>query len=186
MATLRFFCQYETTANERCTEAAPRWYYDPLLEESQRCLCEAHAGEYVRMMLRVTERVTGRPRPRNSVALVMQDGLVLAVSRKDDLGDFGIPGGKLDPGETPEEALVRELLEETGIVAREFEWCFQRIDHTDNQIAWCYRVSKWSGQPRRTAERGLVEWMQPSELVKPRHRFSGYNQKLFDHLQIAA
>ena len=39
---------------------------------------------------------------------------ILAVSRKDDQTAFGIPGGKVDEGESFLEAAIRESLEETG------------------------------------------------------------------------
>jgi 8-oxo-dGTP diphosphatase len=41
--------------------------------------------------------------------------LILAVSRKDDPNAFGLPGGKVEHGETEEQAARRELLEETGV-----------------------------------------------------------------------
>jgi len=40
---------------------------------------------------------------------------VLMVERKDEPGRWGLPGGKVEPGETPEEAAIRELDEETEI-----------------------------------------------------------------------
>src|SRR5437879_11800898 len=51
-------------------------------------------------------------------ALVDRDGRVLIAQRpagKPMAGLWEFPGGKVDPGETPEEALVRELQEELGI-----------------------------------------------------------------------
>lgn len=44
-------------------------------------------------------------------------GLMLATHRKDDFSSWGMPGGKVDPGESPLEAVIRELGEETPYVA---------------------------------------------------------------------
>lgn len=43
-----------------------------------------------------------------------KEELLLLCRNKGPLG-WGLPGGKIDPGETPSEAAVRELFEETGI-----------------------------------------------------------------------
>lgn len=43
------------------------------------------------------------------------DGKILTVSRGRDLTDWGNPGGKIDEGETPAEAAIRETWEETGL-----------------------------------------------------------------------
>src|SRR6185437_13971952 len=53
-----------------------------------------------------------------AVALVDADGRVLLAQRpegKPMAGLWEFPGGKVDPGETPEAALIRELEEELGI-----------------------------------------------------------------------
>lgn len=53
-------------------------------------------------------------------ALIERDGKILVCQRRRD-GRFGLlwefPGGKVEPGETPEEALLRELREELGVDA---------------------------------------------------------------------
>lgn len=51
------------------------------------------------------------------VSVVFRDGDVLLVSRKypPDLGMWGFPGGKIEFGESIEQAAVRELFEETGV-----------------------------------------------------------------------
>lgn len=54
-------------------------------------------------------------------ALVDSDGRVLLAQRpegKSLAGLWEFPGGKVEPGETPEETLIRELKEELGIVTK--------------------------------------------------------------------
>lgn len=46
------------------------------------------------------------------------DGAIFAVSRKGFKDDFGLPGGKVEIGETPLDAAIRELEEETGLKVR--------------------------------------------------------------------
>lgn len=54
----------------------------------------------------------------SAVALIDRDGRVLLAQRpegKSMAGLWEFPGGKIEPGETPEAALIRELQEELGI-----------------------------------------------------------------------
>lgn len=57
----------------------------------------------------------------DSVIVVAVDGAELVVVRQTRAGANGVtlelPAGSLDPGETPEEAAARELLEECGLTA---------------------------------------------------------------------
>ncbi len=56
-----------------------------------------------------------------AVALVDADGRVLLAQRpegKSMAGLWEFPGGKVEPGESPEETLIRELLEELGIAVK--------------------------------------------------------------------
>ena len=59
-----------------------------------------------------------RPRPRGdrAVVFIVRDGSLL-LFRRHKLGEdyFAVPGGTVEPGETPEEAAVREMAEETGL-----------------------------------------------------------------------
>ncbi|MGX9394157.1 NUDIX hydrolase (plasmid) [Nitrobacteraceae bacterium UC4446_H13] len=63
-------------------------------------------------------KLTRRPVPA-TIAAVIKDGSVLLVRRANepDAGFWGFPGGKIDFGETIEQAAVRELFEETGVRA---------------------------------------------------------------------
>lgn len=52
-----------------------------------------------------------------SVCLITfnEEGKVLGVTRKDNHNSWALPGGKIEPGETILEAIMREVLEETGL-----------------------------------------------------------------------
>jgi 8-oxo-dGTP diphosphatase len=61
---------------------------------------------------------------RVAAAVVWRDGCLLMTQRPPG-GPIGLqwelPGGKIEPGETPEHALVRELREELGVAAQPLE-----------------------------------------------------------------
>ena len=54
------------------------------------------------------------------VVILNDNGEVLAVSRKEDHNDFGLVGGKVDEGETPIQAILRETLEEREIEVQDY------------------------------------------------------------------
>lgn len=113
------------------------------------------------------------------VLVCTDDGMVLAVSRKNDPYDFGLPGGKVDQGESPKEAAARELAEETGLVATRLRQVFKEFDGS----YCCYTfVGDVSGSIN-TDEEGVVRWVHPDVLLSS-SRFAPYNRKLFKHVGI--
>ena len=94
------------------------------------------------------------------------DGRVLLTERKpgkDAAGFWELPGGQVDPGESPAEAAQRELLEEVGVRAHELApWRVYEHDFPAKRVRlhW-FHVRRWSGEPNgREGQR--VAWVDPA------------------------
>ena len=106
-----------------------------------------------------------------AVVLVDADGRVLLARRPDGKSMAGLwefPGGKLDSGETPETALIRELREELGIdVAASCLAPFTFASHAYpdfHLLMPLYVCRKWSGIPLAREGQRLA-WVRPARLV---------------------
>ncbi len=94
------------------------------------------------------------------------DGRVLLTERKpgkDAAGFWELPGGQIEPGESPAQAAARELLEEVGVRADELApWRVYEHDFPSKRVRlhW-FNVRRWSGEPKgREGQR--VAWVDPA------------------------
>src|SRR5487761_1244906 len=104
------------------------------------------------------------------VALIDTDGRVLLAERpagKPMAGLWEFPGGKVKSGETPEEALIRELAEELGIdVAASCLAPFAFASHAYpnfHLLMPLYVCRKWNGIPS-AREGQILAWVRPARL----------------------
>jgi 8-oxo-dGTP diphosphatase len=106
-----------------------------------------------------------------------EDGDVLLCERladKHGKGEWGLPGGKPDPGEDPGYTAVRELYEETGLVAYDLEkldtWTYDVYrDHGVHFVTVYYSCNAKRQTPRNTEpdKQGPWEWFDPENLPTP-------------------
>lgn len=127
-----------------------------------------------------------------TVALLDSDGRVLLAKRpegKPFAGLWEFPGGKLEKGENPEIALIRELQEEIGVDTKDS--CLAPLgfvshayaDH--HMILLLYVCRKWSGKPilkeASPEQGGALAWVRPNHLRQ--YEMPPANQQLIAVIQ---
>ncbi len=106
----------------------------------------------------------------SAVALIDADGRVLLAQRpegKSMAGLWEFPGGKVEPGETPEAALIRELQEELGI--NTWQSCLAPLTfashayETFHLLMPLFACRRWEGIPSPREGQQLA-WVKPERL----------------------
>lgn len=106
----------------------------------------------------------------SAVALIDAEGRVLLARRppgKSMAGLWEFPGGKVDPGETPEAALVRELKEELGIDT--WKSCLAPLSFASHAyddfhlLMPLFACRRWDGIPTPREGQDLA-WVRPGQL----------------------
>jgi 8-oxo-dGTP diphosphatase len=105
-----------------------------------------------------------------AAALVDSDGRVLIAQRpegKQLAGLWEFPGGKVEAGETPENALIRELEEELGIVVKTAclaPFVFASHTYDDFHLLMpLYLIRRWEGEPE-AKEHTAIKWVRPNDM----------------------
>ena len=106
----------------------------------------------------------------SAVALVDVEGRVLLAQRpegKSMAGLWEFPGGKVEPGETPEVALIRELQEELGIGT--WQSCLAPLTFASHSyedfhlLMPLFICRKWEGVPQ-AREGQVLKWVKGQDL----------------------
>jgi 8-oxo-dGTP diphosphatase len=106
---------------------------------------------------------------RVTAGIIEENGKVLIARRKPGKhmgGKWEFPGGKIEPGETPEESLARELEEELAVRARVGELLCRSFYEGDgiSLELLVYRVSIVDGTPT-LLEHQEIRWVLPADLL---------------------
>ena len=110
----------------------------------------------------------------SAAAFVLREGAVLLTERSDN-GNWSMPGGAQDPGESLTATAIRETVEETGVTVNPtglvgiFTDPKHVVHYTSNdevrqEFTVVYRADYVSGDPTTSSETTHVEWV-PAEKV---------------------
>ncbi|WP_200306845.1 (deoxy)nucleoside triphosphate pyrophosphohydrolase [Streptomyces adelaidensis] len=100
-------------------------------------------------------------------AALLSDGRLLAARRSappELAGRWELPGGKVEPGEPPEQALVRELREELGVEAKSAERVPGEWAVKPGYVLRVWIAHLLSGEPRPLEDHDELRWLTVDEV----------------------
>ncbi|MGW8887756.1 (deoxy)nucleoside triphosphate pyrophosphohydrolase [Streptomyces sp. NPDC055749] len=98
---------------------------------------------------------------------VFDQGRLLAARRSappELAGRWELPGGKVEPGESGEQALVRELREELGVESRALDRIPGEWPLKPGYVLQVWTVSLVSGEPCALQDHDELRWLGPDEV----------------------
>jgi len=92
-----------------------------------------------------------------TLVFVIRDEKILLIDKKTGFGKGKVngPGGKVEPGESPQDCAVRECYEELGIRVANLRYCGQhRFQFVDGYslLVWVYSSEEFEGTPTESVE----------------------------------
>jgi 8-oxo-dGTP diphosphatase len=97
-------------------------------------------------------------------AILDEDGRLLAARRSEPpalAGGWELPGGKVEPGEQEEAALVRECAEELGVVIRLLRRVGDEWPMSGDAVLRVWTAQITSGEPRPLEDHSELRWLDP-------------------------
>jgi 8-oxo-dGTP diphosphatase len=107
-------------------------------------------------------------KPAIAAAVIIQDGRLLLVRRRVTEGSLSwqFPAGQVEPGESPEDAAVRETFEETGLVVAARRIIGDRVHPATKRQMFYVEADAIAGtaQVADQDELDAVAWVKSSEI----------------------
>lgn len=106
-------------------------------------------------------------------AIMRQDGKVLMLDRKNIPWGWACPAGHIKDGETPAQALIKEVKEETGLAVRKYKLIIHEFVSSNacskgftGHDWYVYEVLDWQGEIKLSPEHKNMGWKTIAEIKK--------------------
>lgn len=120
--------------------------------------------------------------------VIVREGYVLAISNGNDMSNWNLPGGGVEPGETFEQAAVRELFEETQVDARGARLVpvQHRAGPRGESVAFLAlgEIVFPRGPMVSRPFEGHVQWKRPTDLLRPSCTHAQTNLVTFGRIRL--
>jgi 8-oxo-dGTP diphosphatase len=104
-----------------------------------------------------------------TAAIIIHNGKILIAQRAEDkslAGKWEFPGGKIEPGETPEACLIREIKEELGVEIEVDAFFAESIYRYDVEtIRLLAYTARWTDGDFHLTAHSQLQWVTPHELA---------------------
>ena len=120
-----------------------------------------------------------------ATAVVLDENARILLEQRSDNGKWSIPSGTIEPGESVRTSVIRELQEETGLIARpedlhlfdEFSGKQHVYPHGDiiYSVKLIYVIKQYSGELQPNHESTRLDWFSSYEIP---HESSGSTKKI--------
>ncbi len=115
------------------------------------------------------EPIADDPGRQGVVAIIVNQGRLLVIRRSQSVvapGAFCFPGGGIQPGESEEAALVREVREEIGVPVRPLRRLWECVTAWKVHLAWWLAQMDPAAVPTpNPAEVQSIHWVTPQEMA---------------------
>lgn len=105
---------------------------------------------------------------RGVIAVIQNEGRLLMIRRSALVRSpltWCFPGGGIEPGETQEAALIRELQEELALTVEPGKHLMTQTKHDGRLVLYCWSAKILSGDPTPAPQEvAEFEWMSPGDI----------------------